>query len=52
LWISPACFGFFPDANQRRINSLNRACVIGCWTKSLIITGTNADDLTWQYRDQ
>ncbi len=46
------CFRFFPDATQLRINSLNRACVIGSWTKGLIITGTGADDLTWEYRDQ
>lgn len=46
------CFRFFPEATQVRINSLNRECVIGSWTKGLIITGTEPDDLTWEYRDR
>ena len=49
--LGTGCFRFFPDANQLRINSLNRECVIGSWTKGLIITGTDVDDLTWEYRD-
>ena len=46
------CFRFFPSTNQLRINSLNRECVIGSWTKGLIITGIDPDDLIWDFRDQ
>ena len=46
------CFRFFPDATQLRINSLNRACTIDSWTKGIFITGTGANDLAWEYRDQ
>ena len=50
--IGAGCFRFFPNANQLRINSLNRECVIGSWTKGIIITGVEADELTWEYRNQ
>ena len=32
------CFRFFPDATQLRINSLNRVCTIGSWTKGIFIS--------------
>ena len=46
------CFRFFPHPTYLRINSLNRECVIGSWTKGLVISGTDADDMHWEYRDE
>ena len=46
------CFRFFPNATSLRINALNDDCVIGSWTKGIIITGYEPDDITLEYRYQ
>lgn len=44
------CFRFFSYDDHLRINSLNEDCVIGSWTKGILISGTSAEDITWEYR--
>lgn len=46
------CFRFFVQANGLRINALNEECILGSWTKGLDITGTTADDLSWEIRGE
>lgn len=45
------CFRFFSYDDHLRINSLDETCEIGTWTKGALISGTTADDITWEYRD-
>jgi hypothetical protein len=45
------CYRFFARATELQINALNDDCVIGSWTKGLVITGITVDDLAWVYPD-
>ncbi len=46
------CFRFFPSTTHLRINVLNEDCILGSWTKGVIIAGLEPDDITLDYRPE
>ena len=46
------CFRFFGYSTHLRINALNEDCVLGSWTKGVIVTGFEPEDITLAYRNQ
>jgi len=47
--VGSGCYRFFARPTELQINALNDGCVVGSWTKGLIITGVTSIDLTWIY---
>jgi hypothetical protein len=44
------CFKFFATDTYLRIHALNKDCIVGSWTKAVVITGSTPDDITYEQR--
>lgn len=43
------CFRFFGYNDHLRINALNEDCVLGSWTKGVMVNGPTSEDIVWVY---